>query len=147
MIPQGGPLPVMSRVITPLIGVRTPVTNLFSAIFWGPHKPIHYDRRGPPCRSIEPTFRKKKTPDFLGDSNRSREDRGTPPWNHGRPWCLSVYVFLWNAKKTLRIRSVHSLHLHSGFLEKMSTGVARRKQKYIHSICLSACLFFPTRNM
>jgi len=33
---QGGPLPVISSVITPLIGVTTPVSHVFSAIYKAP---------------------------------------------------------------------------------------------------------------
>ena len=35
--PQGGPLPVVCAVMTPISGVITPITHVFSAIYRGPN--------------------------------------------------------------------------------------------------------------
>ena len=49
---QGGPLPVISGVITPISRDITPVTHLFSAIYRGPITPLIIGLGGPPCRNL-----------------------------------------------------------------------------------------------
>ena len=43
-----GPIPLISRVITPLIGVITPGKPIYKAIYRG-YNSIYNDRMGPPC--------------------------------------------------------------------------------------------------
>ena len=66
---QGGPLPVISTVITPFIEVTTPVTHWFSAIYRGPKNSI------------------KMTPSLVEKINRRCCWRS---WTSQHPWHLGL---------------------------------------------------------